>query len=76
MTESIHLLRKSAPIVVYCEYLEPLNECYDTLMKSGIVIKLQILDTWTREYQTLPGRTHPEMFISSTGGFLLIGTRI
>ena len=26
-----------------------------------------------REFQTLPGRFHPEMFMSTTGGFLLTG---
>ena len=33
-----------------------------------------LADTWTREYQVLPGRTHPLMTTSATSGFLLSGT--
>lgn len=35
--------------------------------------QVALSDTWMREFQTLPGRFHPEMFMSTTGGFLLTG---
>ncbi|KCV67928.1 hypothetical protein H696_05654 [Fonticula alba] len=40
-------------------------------------INLQIHDTWTREYQVLPGRSHPFMNMpGAASGFLLTGIRI
>ena len=39
----------------------------------GDCLRLRLCDTWLREFQTLPGRVHPEMFMSTSGGFLLLG---
>ncbi len=76
LKESIMLLTPSSPFVVYCEFVEPLVECYMYLQQFSLAIKLNIYDTWTREFQTLPGRVHPSMFMSNSGGFLLSGIRI
>lgn len=40
------------------------------------VIDLQLNETWTREHQVLPGRTHPEMNMSACSGYLLSGIKI
>ena len=37
---------------------------------------MQVSETWYREYQVLPLRTHPHMFHSGSGGFVLSGTRV
>lgn len=36
-------------------------------------VALQLQEPWWRNHQVLPGRTHPEMVMSGTGGFLLSG---
>lgn len=40
------------------------------------IIDLQLNETWTRENQVLPGRTHPEMNMSACSGYLLSGIKI
>ncbi|CAK4079955.1 unnamed protein product [Aphanomyces euteiches] len=66
----------SRPFVVYCEYLEPLAAAFDVLQRVDSIINLQLNDTWTREYQILPGRTHPEMTMSAGSGYLLSGIKV
>jgi len=69
-------LAPSGPFVVYAEYLEPLIECFREVQKQGLAINLRLMDTWMREYQVLPGRTHPAMNMSQCGGFLLTGCKL
>lgn len=119
-------LAPSCPFVIYCEYIEPLNECFRILQGDDIpintssitttddddtmnpdnkkrskqqqrqedeqqqkqqqcnnnnnnkplAINLRLSDTWTREYQILPGRTHPNMNMSQSGGFILTGIKL
>jgi tRNA (adenine-N(1)-)-methyltransferase non-catalytic subunit len=69
-------LAPSAPFVVYAEYMEPLIECFREIQKQGLAINLRLMDTWMREYQVLPGRTHPAMNMSQCGGFLLTGCKL
>jgi hypothetical protein len=73
LKQALSLLAPSAPFVVYYEYLEPLIDCYLYLQQTELAIKLTVCDTWLREYQILPGRFRPEMFMSGTGGYLLTG---
>jgi hypothetical protein len=74
LKEAVHLLLPSCPLVIHCEFQEPLVECYLYLQQTGYAIKMQIADTWCREYQTLPNRSHPMMNMSTSGGYLLWGT--
>jgi len=69
-------LAPSCPFVVYCEYIEPLSECFRELQRQNLAINLRLTDTWYREYQVLPGRTHPNMSMSQSGGFLLTGVKL
>lgn len=69
-------LASSSPFVVYSEYMEPLAECFRELQKQGLAINIRLMDTWMREYQVLPGRTHPAMHMSQNGGFLLTGIKL
>jgi hypothetical protein len=41
-----------------------------------LAINLKLSDTWMREYQVLPGRTHPNNNMSQNGGFLLVGIKL
>ena len=73
LKEALVLLFPSSPFVVFCEFMEPLVECYDYLHQQGLAIRMQLCDTWKREFQTLPGRCHPEMRMTTSGGYILSG---
>lgn len=40
----------------------------------GLLVQIQ--ESWWREIQVLPMRTHPTMTTSGTGGYLLTGIRV
>lgn len=69
-------LARSKPFVVYSEFLEPLTRVFNKLQPLSAVIDLQLSETWTRENQILPGRTHPEMTMSACSGYILTGIKI
>lgn len=69
-------LETSCPFVVFCEYMEPLFECFQELQNQKLAINLRLSDTWLREYQVLPNRTHPNMTMSQNGGFILTGVKV
>ncbi len=69
-------LESSCPFVVFFEYMEPLIECFREIQKQGLAINLRLTDTWMREYQILPNRTHPNMNMSQNGGFILTGVKL
>lgn len=37
---------------------------------------MQVQESWCREMQVLPARTHPTMTTSGTGGYLLSAVRV
>ena len=39
-------------------------------------VALQLQESWWRQYQVLPGRTHPQMSTSGTGGYILSGIKV
>jgi tRNA (adenine-N(1)-)-methyltransferase non-catalytic subunit len=69
-------LGPSCPFVVYSEFLEPLLTCFQKIQELGLAIHLRLCDCWMREYQVLPGRTHPFMKMSQNGGFLFMGIKV
>ena len=69
-------LASACPFVVFCEHMEPLVECLHALKRDDIAINMRLSDTWMREYQILPNRTHPNMSMSQAGGFILTGTKL
>jgi hypothetical protein len=72
----LQYLAPSSPFVVYCEFVEPLSECFRELQRQQLAINLRLSDTWMREYQVLPGRTHPSMSMTQSGGFILTGIKL
>uniref|UniRef100_A0A8C9RBB6 tRNA (adenine(58)-N(1))-methyltransferase non-catalytic subunit TRM6 n=1 Tax=Scleropages formosus TaxID=113540 RepID=A0A8C9RBB6_SCLFO len=72
----LRFVAPSRPFVVYCQYREPLIECYSKLREQGGVINLRLSETWLRHYQVLPNRTHPVLLMSGGGGYILSGTTI
>lgn len=69
-------LEASCPFVVFFDYMEPLMVCFQELHRQKIAINLRLSDTWMREYQVLPNRTHPHMTMSQNGGFILTGIKL
>ena len=53
--------------------MEPLTECFNYLVKYQLAVRVVISDTWMREFQTLPGRMHPNMHMPTSGGYFLSG---
>lgn len=76
LTSLLPLLAGSASFVVHSPQLQPLVEAHAALRGRTEVVNVGVTEPWTRRWQVLPGRTHPEMMTSSTGGYLLSGTRV
>lgn len=51
-------------------------ECQQELHSRGLLGELELHETWTREYQVLPSRTHPTMMTHGASGYLLTGTKV
>ena len=69
-------LSDSRPFVVYCQYEEPLMECYVTLKDMRCAVNVELTETWCRNMQVLTDRSHPEIVMSATGGYLLRGIKV
>ncbi|XP_043835929.1 tRNA (adenine(58)-N(1))-methyltransferase non-catalytic subunit TRM6 isoform X2 [Dromiciops gliroides] len=72
----LEFVAPSRPFVIYCHYKEPLVECYTKLRERGGVINLRLSETWLRNYQVLPDRSHPKLMMSGGGGYLLSGITV
>lgn len=45
-------------------------------MKLSWMSAVQLQESWCREMQVLPARTHPTMTTSGTGGYILSAIRV
>lgn len=63
-------------VAVFSQHKEPLVECYTQVREKGLGVQLKLSESWYREYQVLPSRTHPLMSMSGTGGYLLTFIRV
>ncbi|CAH8451131.1 unnamed protein product [Schistosoma rodhaini] len=61
------------PFVVYTQYIQPLVDLYNILKRRGGITHLRLTDSWFRHIQVLPERTHPEINMSCSNGYLLTG---
>jgi tRNA (adenine-N(1)-)-methyltransferase non-catalytic subunit len=69
-------LSLSSPFAVYCRYPEPLAEIANSLRKITAAVNIELTETWMRQYQVLPSRTHPMMRMDGASGFILSGTKV
>lgn len=74
--ELIDFVEISRPFVVYSSVREPLQELYCKLKLRNDIIAIRLTESWLRGYQVLPDRTHPDINISGSGGFLLSGFKV
>ena len=69
-------LQTGFPFVIYSEYMELLTECMLKLRQQDCSIRLQLAESWMREYQVLDCRTHPVMSTSAASGYILSGIKV
>ena len=58
---ALQLLAPSGTFVVYSQQAEPLLACHARLHRQQLAAQVQLTESWFREQQVLPGRTHPMM---------------
>ena len=77
LTRTLPLLKPGGSFAVFCAFMEPLTECFLRLQeKPRSAIDVQLTETWMREIQVLPLRTHPTMNMHGHSGYILRGIRI
>lgn len=76
MTRLLPLLVDSGNFAAYSNFSQPLAECLHHLRSKRMAVDVELGEPWLREYQVLPGRTHPHMNTEGTGGFVLSGIKV
>ncbi|KDN52196.1 Gcd10p-domain-containing protein [Tilletiaria anomala UBC 951] len=69
-------LAGSASIVVHSCFLQPLMDAHARMRLKPEYLNISVSEPWLRRYQVYPGRMHPEMNTSATGGYLLHAIRV
>jgi len=67
----IPFLNWGCPFVVHAESAKVLLETKQILQDHAV--EMSVSETFLRDFQVLPERTHPEVWMSSRSGFLLTG---
>ncbi|RWS30652.1 tRNA (adenine(58)-N(1))-methyltransferase non-catalytic subunit TRM6-like protein [Leptotrombidium deliense] len=70
----IQFLAPSRPLAIFCCFMEPLVQCYQSLKDKAVFARIS--ETWLRRFQVLPGRTRPDVNMSSSGGYLLTAIKV
>jgi tRNA (adenine-N(1)-)-methyltransferase non-catalytic subunit len=73
---ALRYTRPSASLAVFSLHAPPLAALAVRLRDMGLATNLQLAETWTRELQVLPLRTHPHMSMHGASGFVLSGTAL
>ena len=55
---------------------QPLSDIYSQFRESNLGVNLKLTECWFRNYQVLPSRTHPEVMMSGSGGYILSGIKV
>ncbi|KAL5534101.1 hypothetical protein ACEPAG_562 [Sanghuangporus baumii] len=69
-------LAGSASIVIHSPFIQVLAEVQARMKPLPEYLSPSITEGWLRQYQVLPGRTHPVMTTPGSGGYVLHTTRI
>jgi len=69
-------LAGSSSIVVQSPHVQILSELHTKLRALPGYLCPSVTEVWLRRYQVLPGRTHPTMNTSGTGGFILHAIKV
>uniref|UniRef100_S4NT16 tRNA (adenine(58)-N(1))-methyltransferase non-catalytic subunit TRM6 n=1 Tax=Pararge aegeria TaxID=116150 RepID=S4NT16_9NEOP len=71
--ELLPFVKPGRQFVIYYTVAEPLQNLYMILKSTSNVAALRLTCNWMRNYQILPERTHPEVMMNGSSGFLLTG---
>jgi pyrimidine deaminase RibD-like protein len=71
---ALRYARPSASFSVFSLLAPALAALAARLQALDVAVNLQLAETWTRELQVLPQRTHPHMAMHAASGFVLSGT--
>lgn len=63
----------SRPFVIFHTYREALQQTYMELKEKYNVINVRLFTNFLRSYQVLSDRTHPDITMTDTGGYILTG---
>jgi len=69
-------LAGSASIVVHSPHIQIVADLQNKLRDRPQYLGPAVTELWLRRYQVLPGRTHPLMNMSGSGGFILHTTKV
>lgn len=69
-------LAPSGSFAVYCAYFQEAAELQRALQLSKLAIRIELMEGGLVQHQMLPGRSHPMMTDSATGGYVVSGIRI
>lgn len=73
------LLKHLAPsgcFAAYCMHLQDAADLQYALQLSKMAVRVELMEVSLVNHQVLPGRSHPAMTDSATGGYIVSGTRI
>lgn len=73
------LLRYVAPsggFAAYCTHLQDASDLHYALQLSMMATRIELMEVGLVTHQVLPGRSHPAMTDSATGGYIVSGIRI
>jgi len=76
VTKLYPYLAGSAPIVVHSPHGQILADLQAKIRTMPGYLGPTVSEAWLRRYQVLPGRTHPMMNTSGSGGFLFNVTKV
>jgi len=62
--------------VIYAPIQDSLLECHQYLKETQKAVHIELSNSWLREYQVLPERTHPKVMMDCSGGYLLSGITV
>lgn len=75
LTEALlPFLKLSGTICVYSPFMEQITALQMVVTDDAVNIKIQ--ETWLREIQVLPNRTHPHVNMSHGGGYLFSAIKV
>mmetsp|Transcript_22734 Transcript_22734/g.49451 ORF Transcript_22734/g.49451 Transcript_22734/m.49451 type:complete len:579 (-) Transcript_22734:60-1796(-) len=72
----LHYLAPSGSFVIFSEYPSELVSFKTHLEKNRLAANVKVFESFYREYQILPNKTHPMMSMSSRGGFFSLRYKI
>eukprot|EP01028_Stygiella_incarcerata_P009492 TRINITY_DN452_c0_g1_i1.p1 TRINITY_DN452_c0_g1~~TRINITY_DN452_c0_g1_i1.p1 ORF type:complete len:467 (+),score=151.71 TRINITY_DN452_c0_g1_i1:181-1581(+) len=73
---SYPLLVPSGSFAVYCPFIEPILELKDALLTRKAAARLTVTESFLREFQVIPMRTHPNMSLTDSSGYILSGVKL